>query len=70
MASKRRLRRRSCEGKTRFATEGAARRHAHRLHELDGACMSWYRCEFCGGKWWHVGHTRAKDREAGKGTQG
>lgn len=56
MSSKRRLRRKECERKKRFATKheaslgalGATRRGVDRLRV--------YRCRFCGG--WHMGHWR------------
>ena len=53
MASKRRIRRQSCEGKLRYqfldAAQGAARNANSRT--------SWimpYKCNFCGG--YHIGH--------------
>ena len=59
MASKRRVRRKSCEGKKKFDSMMAARaalftlnrgKLYHRLH-----C---YQCQFC--KQWHLGHLKHK----------
>jgi hypothetical protein len=67
MASKRRLRRQSCEGKVRHETAGAAWIAAKRTG--DGRETKPYRCPFCG--LWHVGHlphrktTRSDFRFAG-----
>lgn len=64
MASKRRLRRRKCTNKVRYATEQAARsasaglaRHEQALG-LNSRWINAYRCPHCGG--WHVGHSGAK----------
>lgn len=51
MASKRRLRRKGCEGKIRHETYGEAAHHRRRLRKPD---IDIYHCRFCGG--WHVGH--------------
>ena len=61
MASKRRLRRKSCEGKAKHDTKDNAvvaikvlvrnRGHQGQLHA--------YRCDFCGK--WHVGHQRGQN---------
>jgi len=62
MASKRHLRRKSCEGKVRHESQEDARvaikRDFWNAHERVGA----YKCKFCGG--WHVGHTPHKIRRA------
>jgi hypothetical protein len=47
MSSKRHIRRKSCEGKVRYATVEEARKR------LRGG-MNAYRCKFCGG--YHIGH--------------
>lgn len=60
MASKRRQRRKSCDGKVRYATENAAKSAAYQLAQLHGERMNAYKCQFCGG--WHAGHTPAKVR--------
>ncbi len=51
MASKRRLRRKSCDGKVGHETFGAAFVAAKRTH---GSGLVPYRCRFCGK--FHVGH--------------
>lgn len=55
MASKRRIRRRACEGKRRYPTRQAAKgsiywfnRDVYRGH------MEAYKCQFCAG--FHIGH--------------
>lgn len=54
MASKRALRRASCEGKIRHATPGEARAHAlHMREQTQNNAYGFYKCQFCGG--WHVG---------------
>lgn len=50
MSSKRRIRRRSCTKKVRYATRADAREVAKRLH------ITTYHCQFCNG--WHIGHTK------------
>ena len=62
MASKRRIRRRSCERKVRQHTEAAAKHHARSLFVARGEVTYAYACSFCGG--WHVG------RRAGHGYHG
>jgi len=55
MASKRRIRRKSCTGKVRHPDELAARRHIGALVFRKGERgLRAYRCPFCNG--WHVGH--------------
>lgn len=61
MTSKRRLRRRQCGHKTRYANETAAQSAAHGLHNKDGANMAAYRCSWCGK--WHVGHRSSGRRD-------
>lgn len=60
MASKRRLRRRSCERKVRHEDPGAAWAMVKRLHRTKGdqGNLQVYRCPFCGG--WHVGHGKER----------
>ncbi len=57
MASKRRIRRIQCGGKTRYGAQDAAwaglRQHLKRKKE--SWHMSPYPCRFCRG--WHIGHT-------------
>lgn len=58
MSSKRRLRRRQCEGKRRFPDVESAtlrRRYLQRKND-DGRPMNIYLCKFCGG--YHVGHAQ------------
>ena len=50
MSSKRRLRRKACQGKIRHKTDGAAFYAASKT----GDGCAHYRCEFCSG--YHVGH--------------
>ena len=52
MASKRAFRRKSCEKKVRFTSDGSAWKSL-RGHSKIGT-MHVYRCKFCGG--WHIGH--------------
>ncbi len=59
MASKRRLRRTSCNGKQRHAGEAAARAHAERLSFNGDRELHAYQCDFC--RHWHVGHVRGRD---------
>lgn len=56
MASKRRLRRRECEGKARHTERGHAMIALRRLHQMHGhqGQLHVYRCPHCGG--FHVGH--------------
>jgi hypothetical protein len=53
MSSKRRLRRKACQGKIRHATEGVA---WCAVRKLGAPGMHAYRCPHCGA--WHVGHRR------------
>lgn len=55
MASKRAIRRRSCERKRRFVTREAAHEANQRLRGLAP-----YPCQFCHG--WHLGHGRHLER--------
>lgn len=60
MASKRRLRRRSCEGKVQHKTEEAARKHAYSLKSVGQ--YHGYKCNFC--KCWHVGRPTKEAKQA------
>jgi hypothetical protein len=59
MASKRRIRRKSCTGKIRHASKEEARIAAQKLR-AKGEIVGVYLCRFCNG--WHVGHTPRKIR--------
>ncbi|MDY7027968.1 MAG: hypothetical protein SVR04_06700 [Spirochaetota bacterium] len=62
MSSKRRIRRRSCEGKVRHESLEAAK-IACREMRRQGEIVRPYHCRFCGG--YHVGHyNRRKVAEA------
>ncbi len=52
MASKRRQRRKACQGKTRYESKAEACRIL-RLYAAPNR-MRAYRCSFCGA--WHIGH--------------
>ena len=57
MASKRRIRRKQCEGKQRHKTQTSAVRHKISLERDEGLFTDkrrTYKCQFCKG--WHVGH--------------
>jgi hypothetical protein len=61
MSSKRAIRRKACDGKTRFTSFAAANtalRLLLRAAGSDGWPMSAYPCSTCGG--FHFGHTPAK----------
>jgi len=60
MASKRRLRRRSCEGKAKHESEGAAHYAAEKTFARSGDVVFPYLCQFC--KKWHIGHNPARSR--------
>ncbi len=68
MSSKRRLRRKMCEGKVRHATRELAM-VAVAYHAKRGQYTTTYLCKFCRG--WHVGHPttaiRNAMREGGRG---
>ena len=53
-ASKRGVRRRSCERKRKYEEEGEARAHAQILRLKGQGELHHYRCSQCG--FWHVGH--------------
>ena len=55
MASHRALRRRSCQGKVRYATAGKASAARGIIqHRSYTGPMNIYKCRFCGG--YHIGH--------------
>lgn len=61
MASKRRIRRKSCTGKLRHATPAEGQAHITQLHRRFGySLMDVYRCRFCSG--YHVGHSKGGRR--------
>jgi hypothetical protein len=65
VSSKRAIRRKACEGKTRFASfidAAAALRTFLRAVRSDGWPMSAYRCRFCNG--FHFGHVPTKSLQA------
>lgn len=53
MSSKRRLRRKSCDGKKKFATQTEAMKIVWKM-KSDGEIVHTYKCQFCKG--WHIGH--------------
>lgn len=57
MSSKRRLRRKACEGKVRYLTHADACTVLSRLNRRE---LNAYRCPHCG--WYHIGHIQAKVR--------
>ena len=60
MSSKRRIRRRSCEGKTKYKTRNAAKVAIHTGNHK--GFMLPYKCKFC--KQWHVGRPNKNRRKA------
>lgn len=54
MSSKRRVRRRSCDGKQAHATRVAAEAHRQHLLRSGDRSLACYHCKF--GDHWHVGH--------------
>jgi hypothetical protein len=65
MSSKRALRRKACDGKTRYGTFAAAAkalRGFRRYGGVDGWPRSAYPCSFCGG--FHFGHVPAEQLKA------
>lgn len=55
MASKRRLRRKSCEGKVQYRSDEAAAAAAKSRSWATNSRIGKYKCEF--GQHWHIGHT-------------
>lgn len=64
MASKRRLRRKACDGKRSFKTDAAARYAIFRLRRNTGTTdpLTTYRCKFC--NQFHFGHPPRHVRNA------
>jgi hypothetical protein len=62
MASKRNLRRKACDGKTRYLTAQEAHKAAKSARRWTGDWIIPYGCQFCGGH--HIGHPPAKVRQA------
>lgn len=62
MASKRRLRRKQCEGKIKFPDQLAAGRAASSHVKKFGQWMTAYHCKFCHG--FHIGHPPGYVRQA------
>jgi hypothetical protein len=64
MASKRRIRRKACEGKVRHATQAAAMTALKKLQRTKGrqGLLVAYRCKFCRG--FHFGHAPQRVRQA------
>jgi hypothetical protein len=71
MSSKRAIRRKACDGKTRFASfaeaNGALRAFLRKVASVASARwpMSAYRCKFCNG--FHFGHVPVKAQKARAG---
>jgi len=57
MSSKRRERRKKCEGKKKFINQSDAIGTATYNTHKHGTHFTAYRCRYCGS--WHVGHTPA-----------
>jgi hypothetical protein len=58
MASKRRQRRKQCEGKARHDGKNHAEYAARIARERSGDDIRAYRCHMCPG--WHIGHNSAR----------
>jgi len=67
MSSKRHLRRRSCQGKIRHASQFAALLHIRSFGARLDREVEPYACHFCHG--WHIGHITRFDH-AGAGHRG
>ena len=65
MASKRRVRRRACEGKVRHPDEERAVAHCERLERQSSVAYHAYHCRLCG--CWHVGRMRTWSAAQAKG---
>lgn len=62
MASKRRVKRRQCSGKKKYADKAMAIREATRMRRAKiGQSFDAYQCETCGQ--WHVGHRTYKVKQ-------
>lgn len=62
MSSKRRIRRKSCEGKKRYDNEAEARKQCNWFWYERDARLNVYKCKFCGG--FHIGHPDRKTKRA------
>lgn len=62
MASKRRLRRKSCTGKVRYTCAADAKEAATKACRRSGQWIVPYGCPFCGGL--HIGHPPARVRQS------
>lgn len=62
MASKRRQRRKACEGKVRYSSSRAAHNEAMRRGRESGHRLNGYKCAFCNG--FHIGHPPKRVRQA------
>jgi hypothetical protein len=60
MGSKRNIRKRSCEGKIKFASFQEVSAFFAKKEGVHGYQI--YKCAFCGG--WHFGHMTAKNKQA------
>lgn len=60
MASKRRIRRKACEGKKCFDSQLSASRVTSRFRKQNEWLMT-YKCKFCHN--WHIGHPNAKQKQ-------
>jgi hypothetical protein len=56
MASKRRLKRKACTGKIKYAKVSAAIAASRALYKKTGAYVQAYKCKYCSS--YHVGHWR------------
>lgn len=62
MSSKRRIRRKQCEGKVRHASRDAAITAVRQMARRRDVYLVPYRCQFCKG--WHIGHPNSAIRNA------
>lgn len=62
MASKRRIRRKQCQGKIRHVDMESANKAAFVNRRNTGEKLFAYGCKFCGG--FHIGHQSRKQRKA------
>jgi len=60
MASKRRVKRRSCDGKQAHVSRDAAEAHRQHLFWSGDRSLATYHCKF--GDHWHVGHLDGRGR--------
>jgi hypothetical protein len=62
MASKRKIRRKECSGKRRYASREIAQRAVSRLkmNTKDTSYLKIYKCRWCSG--WHFGHAPGSGR--------